>query len=88
MTDNNFVDQYKTWYDFSVATGTDTFNKFYYHIQNQFHSLPLAGKRVLEVGCGKGAVSLFLAAFSGAKQVVALDEGGWEGATCGGHQCA
>ncbi len=80
------LDKYKKWYASEVAIGSDNFEKFKYHLENQLHGLPLSGKRVLEVGCGKGAVSLYLALFSDVKQIMALDEAAGEGAPVGVNQ--
>jgi cyclopropane fatty-acyl-phospholipid synthase-like methyltransferase len=64
----------KKWYEANVAIGSDHFDEFEYHLKNQLNGFSLSGKRILEVGCGKGAVSLYLALFSGVQQVIALDE--------------
>jgi SAM-dependent methyltransferase len=79
MSDSNLI-RYKDWYNTVVATGTDSFEKFQYHLENQISALDLVRKHVLEVGCGKGAVSLYLALLSGAREVVALDEAAGIGA--------
>lgn len=79
-------DKYKNWYAREVAAGSDNFTKFEYHLKKQLSGLSLSGKRVLEVGCGKGAVSLYLALFLGAQQVIALDEAAGEGAPIGVNQ--
>lgn len=80
---NSMLDKYQDWYNRSVAGGGDSFEKFHYHLRNQLRVLSLSDKRVLEVGCGKGAVSLYMALFSGAKHVTALDEAAGEGAPGG-----
>lgn len=84
--DSYLLDCYRRWYSREIATGSDNVTKFEYHLNNQLKELPLTGKRVLEVGCGKGAVSLYLAIFSGAKKITALDEAAGEGAPVGVNQ--
>lgn len=81
--DDKRLRKYQQWYDSHIAKGTDSFEKFHYHLQYQTRRLTLNGKRVLEVGCGRGAVSLYLALFSGAREVVALDEAAGVGAPVG-----
>jgi len=74
---------YQSWYADNIATGSDSVAKFMYHFRRQLAGIDLRGKRVLEVGCGKGAVALWLALFSGAEQVVGLDEAAGAGAPAG-----
>lgn len=80
---NSMLDKYQDWYDRTVAIGGDSFEKFHDHLQNQLRGLSLSGMNILEVGCGKGAVSLYMVLFSGAKRVTALDEATGEGAPAG-----
>ncbi|MCL4555098.1 MAG: class I SAM-dependent methyltransferase [Actinobacteria bacterium] len=70
------------WYS-RVARNRDNFEKFRYHLDSQLRGVPLAGKRILEVGCGTGAVSLYLALFSNCRQVMALDEAAGHGSPIG-----
>jgi SAM-dependent methyltransferase len=74
--------RYAEWYDLH-AEGDDNHVKFRHHLARQLRDVPLAGKRVLEVGCGRGAVALHLALFSGCSHVTALDEVAGEGAPVG-----
>ena len=74
---------YQAWYERNIVEGSDTFEKFRFHLEEQLDSLPMTGCRVLEVGCGKGALSLYLAMFSGAQHVAALDESAGEGSPIG-----
>lgn len=83
VIDVALLDQYKNWYAHEIVVDSDNFTKFEYHLKNQLSGLSLSGKRVLEIGCGKGAVSLYLALFSGANHVVALDEATGEGSPPG-----
>jgi SAM-dependent methyltransferase len=80
------LNKFREWYSSEVAEGSDNFDKFRYHLENQLQGWHLSGKCVLEVGCGKGAVSLYLALFSGVQQVIALDEAAGEGAPVGVNQ--
>lgn len=77
---NNNISVYEEWYGKEIANETESFEKFYYLIQEQLKGISLSGKRVLEVGCGKGFISLFLAMCSDIKQIVAIDEAIGEGA--------
>jgi SAM-dependent methyltransferase len=84
--DDVLLEKYKEWYSSEVAKGSDNFDKFKYHLEKQLHGLNFTGKRVLEVGCGKGAVSLYLSMFSNVQQIIALDEAAGEGAPVGINQ--
>ena len=81
-TDNSLRARYADWYDRN-AEGADDHDKFWYHLARQLRDVPLAGKRVLEVGCGRGAVALHLALFTDCARVTALDEVAGEGAPVG-----
>ncbi len=81
-TEDSLRSRYADWYD-RHAEGADDHAKFRYHLARQLQGVPLAGKRVLEVGCGRGAVALHLALFEGCSHVTALDETAGEGAPVG-----
>ncbi len=74
---------YKDWYKREMADGRETFEKFHFLLEEQLGDVSLSGKCVLEVGCGKGFISLFLAMCTDVKQVVALDEAEGEGSPIG-----
>ncbi len=63
--------QFKNFYNQNYG---DIYRKFVYHLKKQLEDIGVKGKSVLEVGCGKGFVSLYIALFCGPKKVVALDE--------------
>lgn len=81
-TEGSLRARYDDWYD-RHAEGADDHAKFRYHLARQMQDVPLAGKRVLEVGCGRGAVALHLALFDQCSHVTALDETAGEGAPVG-----
>lgn len=75
-------------------TAWDTFSELYehhlpsaenfrYHFSEQFSGIDFAGKSVLEVGCGKGFVSLYLAMFTMAAHITALDQSSGNGSEIG-----
>lgn len=47
---------------------------FLFHADEQLNGISLYDKTILDVGCGNGAFSLYLALFGKAKNVIALDE--------------
>jgi cyclopropane fatty-acyl-phospholipid synthase-like methyltransferase len=61
----------------------DTADNFIYHFHNQFAGMDLSGKRILEIGCGKGFLSMLMASLGQAAQVTALDEAEGEGGSSG-----
>lgn len=63
--------QFKNFYN---QNSGDIYTKFIYHLQEKIKGIDVKDKTILEVGCGKGFVSLWLASLGGAKEVVALDE--------------
>lgn len=56
------------------ASTNDSVKKFRYHLEQQLRNISLKGRDIIEVGCGKGFVSLYIALFCGARKIVALDE--------------
>lgn len=60
--------------EFYNKNSRDIYRKFVYHLKKQLEGIGVKGKSVLEVGCGKGFVSLYIALFCGAKEIIALDE--------------
>lgn len=52
----------------------DSYDRFVYHLSEQIDPLNLTDKEILDVGCGKGFVSMWIALFRGARKVVALDQ--------------
>jgi len=82
MPESELRSQFRDWYN-EIAEGSDNCDKFTHHLQRQLRGLTLDGKKILEVGCGKGAVSLYLALFERVGRVVALDEAAGEGGPVG-----
>lgn len=77
------ISLFKYWYETNIAIGRDSFEKYQYHLNKQLSGLDFKGKRILEIGCGQGAVSLYMALFVGADVVVAMDENAGEGSNVG-----
>ena len=77
--------KYQDWYCNNIEEEKDSFVKFQYHVREQMRrsGLSLSEKHILEVGCGKGATSLYLALFCGVEHVTALDEAAGEGSPVG-----
>jgi 2-polyprenyl-3-methyl-5-hydroxy-6-metoxy-1,4-benzoquinol methylase len=70
------LQQYKELYNRSNA---DTAENFLYHFNEEFHGIEVRGKRILEIGCGSGFVSLYLASVLGVGHLDAMDEAEGEG---------
>jgi SAM-dependent methyltransferase len=79
----SLLSEYRRWYAEAINPAAGAFEIFQYHMHCQFGGLNLTGKRILEIGCGKGAVSLYLALFSQAKSVYATDANEGNGAEAG-----
>jgi SAM-dependent methyltransferase len=47
---------------------------FFYHLQEQFRGMDLTNRSVVEIGCGDGLVSLWLALVKNVQNIVAIDE--------------
>jgi len=80
---NNKQNMYEKWYKDQIINEPKSVEKFRHFLSEQLKNVSLEDKRVLEIGCGKGEVSLFLAMCSNIKQVVALDEALGEGSPVG-----
>ncbi len=74
---------YRRWFAEAINPAPGAFEIFKYHMNCQFGGLDLAGKRILEVGCGRGAVSFYLGLFSQAASVCASDANEGNGAEAG-----
>lgn len=64
----------------------EPYDAFLFHAQEELAGIDLPGKMVLEIGCGKGAFSVYMALSGGAARVVALDEAEGYGADKGNLQ--
>lgn len=58
---------------------TDTIKHFIYHFNKQFKGIDFTGKKILEIGCGKGFISLYIGYFFSPEHIDALDESLGEG---------
>jgi SAM-dependent methyltransferase len=58
----------------------EPYEAFLFHAQEELRDISLKGKEVLEIGCGRGAFSLYMALEGKAKKVLALDESAGFGA--------
>jgi SAM-dependent methyltransferase len=52
----------------------EPYDAFLLHAQEELAGIPLSGKTVLEIGCGRGAFAIYMALDGGARKVIALDE--------------
>jgi len=66
------MDLFQKIYNQEKAPGT--LRKFLYHAEEQFSGIDLCGKSVLEIGCGNGLISLWLALLKNTGKIVAIDE--------------
>lgn len=76
----NDWEAFKKLYDANMKDGADNFR---YHFKEQFADVDFTGKKVLEVGCGKGFLSLYLALFTNVNHVTAVDESAGHGSEVG-----
>lgn len=67
--ESDFKDLYHRYY-----LDYEPYDAFLFHAYEELSGISVTGKKVLEIGCGRGAFSLFLALAGGAERVVALDE--------------
>ena len=58
----------------------EPYDAFLYHAQEELQDISLERKEILEIGCGRGAFSLYMALSGKAKKVLALDESAGFGA--------
>jgi SAM-dependent methyltransferase len=70
-----FEEMYHRYY-----TDYEPYDAFLFHAREELHDISLEGKEVLEIGCGRGAFSLYMALSGKAKKVLALDESAGFGA--------
>lgn len=70
------LERYKQLYG---TVKPDTVDNFLYHFNEQFRGLEVRGKRMLEIGCGSGALSLYLASVLDVGHLDAIDEAEGEG---------
>jgi SAM-dependent methyltransferase len=52
----------------------EPYDAFLFHAREELAGLVLSGKTVLEIGCGRGAFSIYMALAGGADRVIAIDE--------------
>lgn len=57
----------------------DSVQNFEFHFRQQFQGIDFENKKILEIGCGKGFLSLYIACFMKPAEVIALDEDEGEG---------
>ncbi len=72
--DNDFLEIYSRYY-----SDYEPLDAFLFHAQEELNSISLEGKKVLEIGCGRGAFSMYMALLGRAKNVIALDEAAGHG---------
>ena len=67
--DNDFKKIYQKYF-----SDYEPLDAFLFHAQEQLKGISLMGKKVLEIGCGRGAFSIYMALLGNAEKVIALDE--------------
>jgi SAM-dependent methyltransferase len=72
----NKTERFKELY---VKHNTDTVKNFEYHFNQQFKGIDFTNKKILEIGCGKGFLSLYIACFMNPLEIISLDEAEGEG---------
>src|SRR5210317_2259568 len=73
--ETTFKEIYNRYY-----TDYEPYEAFLFHAREELTHCSLEGKEVLEIGCGRGAFSLYMALSGKAKKVLALDESAGFGA--------
>lgn len=58
-------------------------DNFRYHFNQQFADISFTDKSILEVGCCQGFLSLYIALFTGATKITAIDESAGHGSEVG-----
>ena len=62
-----------------LKNNPDSVQNFEFHFGQQFQGIDFENKKILEIGCGKGFLSLYIACFKNPAEVIALDEDEGEG---------
>ena len=75
MDNNTFTEIYSQYFD-----DYEPLDAFLFHAQEELNGISLEGKKVLEIGCGRGAFSVYMALLGKAEKVIALDEAEGHGA--------
>jgi len=52
----------------------EPYDAFLFHAQEELAGISIAGKEVLEIGCGRGVFLFYLALSGGAEKVIMFDE--------------
>lgn len=73
--DNTFIDIYHRYF-----SDYEPIDAFLFHAKEELKGIPLEGKKVLEIGCSRGAFSVYMVFLGRAESVIALDEAGGFGA--------
>lgn len=74
------LEKFKRLYNLSMK---DTACNFVYHFRDQFENINFERKNILEVGCGKAFLSLYIALFTNVATLTSLDENAGDGSEVG-----
>ena len=70
---------YKEWWSSKISNSQALQARTLYLFETLLKDISFEGKRVLEVGCGKGELALYIAMCTNVNEIIALDEAKGQG---------